>query len=401
MRWLSIIGIGEDGLAGLGDNAKAMIANAEIVFGGERHLDLARAAITGEARHWQSPIGLSIDEIVGLRGRRICVLASGDPFFFGVGSTLSRHIPADEMDAVPAPPSFSLAASRLGWSLQDVALVSVHGRPLELILPHLQPGRKILALTSDGVGPRALADLLVANGFGTSRLVVLEALGGESEAINETTAETFLDRDVNALNICAVEVVAGEGARVLARVPGLADHLFEHDGQITKRPVRALTLAALAPRRGELLWDIGAGSGSISVEWMLADPSCRAIGIEMDSLRAERIGRNALAFGVPDLQVVVGTAPQALGNLPTPDAIFVGGGGSDAGVMEAAMDALAPGGRLVANAVTLEMEALLLQLHAELGGELMRLAVSTAEPLGDMQGWRSSMPITQWVWVKA
>lgn len=402
MRWLSIVGIGEDGLAGLGENAKAMITNAELVFGGERHLELARAAITGEERAWQSPFSESVDEVVALResGKRVCVLASGDPFFFGVGSTLSRHVPAEEMDVVPAAPSFSLAASRLGWTLQDVTLVSVHGRPLELILPHLQPGRKILALTSDGVGPRSLADLLVANGFGTSPLVVLEALGGASEAINQTTAETFLDRDVNALNICAIEVVANADARVLARAPGLADALFEHDGQITKRQVRAITLSALAPRRGELLWDIGAGSGSVSIEWMLADPSLRAIAIESEPLRAERAGRNARAFGVPDLRLVVGKAPEALANLPVPDAVFIGGGGSDDGVMAAAMHGLRPGGRLVANAVTLEMEALLLTLHATHGGELARLSFSAAEPLGGMLGWRSAMPITQWVWVK-
>jgi precorrin-6Y C5,15-methyltransferase (decarboxylating) len=328
------------------------------------------------------------------------VLASGDPFFFGVGATLSRHIPVDEMLVLPAPSSYSLAASRLGWPLQDVATISLHGRPLDLIRPHLHGGRKVLALTSDGEGPAALAQLLTASGFGQSRLTVLEALGGREERVTHHIAKAFSLPNTNALNICAIDVVAGEGARVLPCVTGLDDSLFEHDGQLTKREIRAVTLSALAPRRGELLWDIGAGSGSISIEWMLADPSMRAIAIEAVGERAARIRRNAENFGVPGLTVVDGIAPTALAGLPTPDAIFVGGGGSEEGVLPAAIASLRRGGRLVANAVTTEMEAMLISAQAQHGGSLIRIDIARAVPVGTMTGWRPAMPVTQWSWVK-
>ena len=400
MSWLSIVGIGEDGLAGLGAAARAAIANAEIVFGGTRHLDLAAAAITGDARPWLSPFSDSIDAILALRHRKVCVLASGDPFHYGVGATLARHIDASQMAVYPAPSSFSLAAARLGWPLQDVLSLSLHGRPLDLIRPHLHTGARILALTSDEHGPAALARLLTEAGFGISIVTVLEALGGPNERVRSHVAMSFALTDIDKLNICAISVVALPGARVLPLTPGLDDALFEHDGQITKREVRALTLAALAPRRGETLWDIGGGSGSVSIEWMLADPSLRATAIEADPERAARIARNAGAFGVPDLTVITGTAPAALSGLEPPHAIFIGGGGSDPGLFDAAVTALRPGGRLVANAVTLEFEALLLARHAELGGSLTRIAIARADAVGSMSAWRPAMPITQWVWVK-
>jgi len=400
VRWLAVVGIGEDGVAGLGEMARQRIAEADIVFGGARHLELARSLIRGEARVWETPFARNIEAVLAARGRKICVLASGDPMHFGVGATLARHVPAEEMAVFPAPSAFSLAAARLGWALQDVVPLSLHGRPLELVRPHLHHGARILALTSDENGPAALARLLSETGFGGSRLVVLEALGGERERIREAAAEGFDLADIDPLNICAITVEAEAEARSLPLTPGLADALFEHDGQITKRAVRALTLAALAPRRGEILWDIGAGSGAIGIEWMLADPSLRAIAIEADADRAARIARNARALGTPDLAIVTGAAPAALADLPRPDAIFIGGGGSDAGVMEAAMDALPVRGRLVANAVTLEMERLLLDLHARLGGSLSRIDIAQAAPLGGMTGWRPAMPITQWIWVK-
>jgi precorrin-6Y C5,15-methyltransferase (decarboxylating) len=339
-------------------------------------------------------------EVRALRGRRVAVLASGDPFLHGVGATLARAVDAAEMTVIPAPSAFSLAASRLGWTLQDVETVSLHGRSIDLLRPLLHPGRRVLALTSDGTGPAAIAELLAENGFGASRLTILEALGGPDERITTQIAENFVASDFNSLNVVAIEVDAGCDARILPLAPGLDDSLFEHDGQITKREVRALTLSALSPRRGELLWDIGAGSGSISIEWMLADPSMRAIAIEAEAERAARISRNASSCGVPALQIMEGRAPEALSGLTQPDAIFIGGGGSDSGVIEAAIGALPAGGRLVANAVTLEMEALLLQGHAELGGDLVRLAVSRAAPVGTMTGWRPAMPVTQWKWVK-
>jgi len=399
-RWLSIVGIGEDGVKGLGENARNAISSASTVFGGRRHLELAAPLITGEARAWPTPFDATMRDVVALRGQKVCVLASGDPFFFGVGATLSRQIPAEEFIAYPAPAAFSLAASRLGWPLQEIETVSLHGRPLDLIRPLLHPGRRIIALTSDEKGPAELAALLTGTGFGPSRLTVLEALGGETERVRSAQAIEFALPNIDVLNVVAVEVEAEAGARILPRGFGLDDSLFEHDGQITKREIRALTLSALAPRRGELLWDIGAGSGSIGIEWMLADPSLRAIAIEANAERSARIARNAASFGVPALKLVEGQAPAALAGLPTPDAIFIGGGGSNPGVLDAAGDAMKPGGRLVANAVTLEMETVLLAAQARLGGELIRIEVSRAGPIGSMQGWKPAMPVVQWSWTK-
>lgn len=398
--WLSIVGIGEDGLAGLAENARRAIEAAEVVFGGKRHLELAFDAITGEARPWPVPFDVGMTEVVALSGRKVCVLASGDPFFHGVGVTLLRLVDPIEVITYPAPSSISLAASRLGWALQDTACISLHGRSIDLIRPHLHAGAKIIALTSDASAPALIASLLKEAGFGRSTFHLLEALGGTRENARTTTAQDFASADVDPLNVVAIEVVADEAARILPFASGLDDALFEHDGQMTKREIRAVTLSSLAPRHGELLWDIGAGSGSIGIEWMLSHPSLRAIGIEQNTERAERAMRNAEAFGVPGLDVVIGTAPDAFEGLPTPDAIFIGGGGSEAGVLEGAISALKPGGRLVANAVTLEMEAMLLSAQSRLGGSLIRLEVARASPVGQMQGWRAAMPVTQWAWVK-
>jgi precorrin-6B C5,15-methyltransferase / cobalt-precorrin-6B C5,C15-methyltransferase len=399
-RWLSIVGIGEDGVEGLTPTARGLISAAEIVFGGKRHLALAAPLIRGAARPWPSPFERGIDEVLTHRGQDVCVVASGDPFLYGVGSVLSRRVDPQEMLVVPAPSAFSLAAARLGWPLPDTTLLSLHGRELDLVRPHLQPGAHILALTSDGEGPAMLARLLAETGFGASRLTVLEALGGPRERIRTSTAEFFDPGKVDALNTVAVEVVAASDARVIARAPGLRDDLFEHDGQITKREVRAMTLSSLAPRRGELLWDIGAGAGSVAIEWMLADPSLRAIAIEARADRAARITRNAAALGVPGLEVIEGAAPAALDGLAPPDAIFVGGGATEPGVLGTAMAALRPGGRLVVNAVTLDTEALLLARHAAMGGELIRIAIERAGTIGGRSGWRPALPVTQWVWVK-
>ena len=400
MSWLSIVGIGEDGLPGLGEAAKAAIGEAEVVFGGQRHLELARPANTGDSRPWLSPFSASVDAIIELRGRRVCVLASGDPFHYGVGATLARRIDASQMLVYPHPSSFSLAAARLGWALQEVVTLSLHGRPIDLIRPHLHAGTRILALTSDERGPVEIAKLLTDAGFGISLVTVLDALGGPDESVRSQVAMNFAMENISPLNICAVSVVALPGARVLPLTPGLGDALFEHDGQITKREIRALTLSALAPRRGETLWDIGAGSGSVAIEWMLADPSLSATAIEADPERAARIERNSIACGVPDLRIMVGKAPAALEGLDPPHAVFIGGGGSDPGVLDAAIAALRPGGRLVTNAVTLELEALLLARHAGLGGSLARLSVDRAGAVGGMTAWRPAMPIVQWVWVK-
>lgn len=395
---MSIVGIGEDGLDGLSPAARAAIEQAEIVFGGARHLALAGAAVKGRTEIWPSPF--NVDKVLSLRGRNVCVLASGDPFLHGVGATLARHVSAAEMRVLPAPSSFSLAASRLGWPLGEVTCPTVHGRALDLIRAHLHPGRRLLVLTSDGAGPSEIAELLTESGFGGSVLHVLEALGGPRERVRRATAAAFDPADIDPLNLVGIEVAAGEGARIIPLTPGLPDDLYENDGQLTKREIRALTLAALAPRRGELLWDVGAGAGSIGIEWMLADPSLRAIAIEERPERTARIRRNAASLGVPGLEVVEGQAPGVLAGLPAPDAVFIGGGASEPGVLDAAITALRPGGRLVVNAVTLETEALLIAQHALRGGELTRLSVARAAPVGGLTGWRPAMPVTQWSWVK-
>ena len=391
--WLAIIGIGEDGRNGLTPAAVARLAQAECVFGGARHLRLA-APLPMRTLPWPSPIDNALPEIEAMRGRAVAVLASGDPFFFGIGSLLARRFSPDEIIAFPAPSAFSLAAARLGWALQDAACVSLHGRPLEAILPQLQPDAKILALSWDGRTPKRLSDLLGQRGFGGSRVTVLEAMGGPNErriafAAREAPSASFAD-----LNTIALDVVAEVNALIIPRAPGLPDAWFDNDGQITKRAVRAITLSALAPRRGELLWDIGAGSGSVGIEWMLADCANRAIAVEQNAERAERIRRNALHLGVPELSVEPADAEEAMSRLPPPDAIFIGGGGPK--LFAPAFAALKPGGRLVVNAVTLQTQAALVEARARWGGDLTQIAISEAEPVGRFDGWRAAMPVVQW-----
>jgi precorrin-6Y C5,15-methyltransferase (decarboxylating) len=397
-RWLSIVGIGEDGVAGLSPVAQKLIASAALVVGGKRHLGLADGLISGRRLAWPSPIGAALPEIERHRGQPVVVLATGDPFHYGVGDLLLRTIPAGETLCLPQPSAFSLAAARLGWSLQDVALVSLHGRALEGIVRHLQPGARILALSWDGETPAGLARLLVGRGMGRSKLTVLEAMGGPCEHVRSTTAEAFDLENVAALNTIALEVAASDGATVPGLAPGLDDALFEHDGQLTKREVRAVTLSALAPHPGELLWDVGLGAGSVAIEWLLRHPSLKAIGIEDRAERAMRAARNAAALGAPDLVVVQKRAPDAFAGLPAPDAVFLGGGLSDPGVFESAWSALKPGGRLVANAVSLQSEVRLIELFQRHGGELVRLAVARAGKAGNgsVLVWRPAAPIVQW-----
>ncbi len=395
--WLAIVGIGEDGRAGLSPAAAAALDTAEMVWGGRRHLALA-APLRAETRAWPSPIDAAYPEILARRGRPTCILATGDPFHYGIGAEIARLVPPGEFRAYPQPSAFSLACARLGWSLPDCACLTLHGRALPLILPHLQPGARLLVLSWDGTTPARVAALLTAGGFGRSRLIVLEAMGGPRERVRGATAERFELAGIDPLNTLAVAVEADPGARVLALSPGLPDALFENDGQLTKAEIRAVTLAALAPRRGGRLWDVGGGAGSVAIEWMLRHPAMRAVAVEARAERAARIQRNADDFGVPGLDVVEGTAPEALAGLAPPDAVFIGGGVSDPGVIAAACAALRPGGRCVANAVTLEGEASLLAAFRERGGALRRLAISRADPVGGMHGWRSAMPVTQWVW---
>jgi precorrin-6Y C5,15-methyltransferase (decarboxylating) len=398
-RWLAIVGLGEDGIDGLPPAARTMIAQAALVVGGERHLGLL-GPVGAETLVWPSPIEGALDAIETWRGRPVCVLASGDPFFFGVGTMLMRRFSPSEIVCLPAPSAFALAAARLGWSEQDCALLSLHGRPLEAIVPHLQPKARILALSWDGATPARLAALLATRGMGRSRLAVCEAMGGPRERVRGSEAESFALADVADLNTIALEVVAGRDARILPRAPGLPDNWFEHDGQITRRDMRAITLSALAPQRGELLWDVGAGSGSVAIEWMLADPANRAFAVESRPDRAARIARNALALGTPSLALVAGTAPHALDGLPEPDAIFVGGGATAPGVMDRVVDSLRAGGRVVVNAVTLETQAAAVEWRASWGGDLVQVALAHAEPVGRFSGWRAAMPIIQWRWTK-
>jgi precorrin-6B C5,15-methyltransferase / cobalt-precorrin-6B C5,C15-methyltransferase len=398
-RWLAVVGIGEDGVDGLSPAARRLVAQASFVVGGKRHLALA-GPIGAETLVWPSPIENALEVIEAHRGRPVCVLVTGDPFFFGVGAMLMRRFAADEMICVPAPSAFALAAARLGWSEQDCAMLSLHGRPLEAIVPHLQPAARILALSWDDATPAKLAALLAARGMGETKITVCEAMGGERERVRTTEARSYALDNVAALNTIALEIVVDRGARVLPRAAGLPDDWFEHDGQITKREVRAVTLAQLAPCRGELLWDVGSGSGSVAIEWMLADPANHAVAIEARHDRAARVARNALAFGVPHLSVVTGEAPQAFADLPAPDAIFIGGGAGAPEMIERAIDVLASGGRLVVNAVTLETQAALVDWLARHGGELTQIAVAHADRIGRFSGWRAAMPVVQWRFVK-
>jgi len=397
--WLSIIGIGEDGAAALAPAARALVSHATLIVGGARHLALV--GDTGAQRlQWPTPLANALPRILAQRGKPTVVLASGDPFFYGVGDLVSRHVAREEIFCVPGVSAFSLAASRLKWSQQDCALVSLHGRAFERITPYLQPRARIIALSWDETTPARLAEHLVSLGMGASRLHVLEHLGGARERVRTCQAHDFGLNDVAALNTVAIEVEAATGARIIPLTPGLPDDWFENDGQLTKREIRAITLSALAPRKGETLWDIGAGSGSISIEWMLTNPANRAIAIERDASRAARISRNALGLGVPDLEIVTAAAPQALSNLCAPDAIFIGGG-ADAETLNSVWNVLPANGRIVVNAVTVETQALLAQTYTDKGGELLHLQISRARPLGRFHGLDPAMAVMQWRAVKS
>ncbi len=387
--WLTVVGIGEDGMDGLGTAARAAIADAAVLIGGPRHLAMVPGVPGQERLAWPSPF--SAEPVLARRGRPVCVLASGDPMFWGVGATLARLLPAVEMRVLPAPSAASLAAARLGWPLQEVLVLSATGRPLEQVHRHLHPGARLLVLAGGGGDPARLARLLRDGGFGASRLVVLEHMGGARERRLESSAADWPHAQCAGLLVMAVECQGGPCRSGLA---GLPDDAYRHDGQLTKRDVRAVTLALLAPLPGELLWDVGAGSGSIGIEWMRCHPSCRAIAIEADESRQALIAHNRDALGVPGLHLVAGSAPEALAGLATPDAVFIGGGVTVAGVLETCWQALRPGGRLVANAVTLQSEALLTTWQARIGGTLTRLAVAHAGQLGRFDVWRTAMPVT-------
>ncbi len=385
--WLAIIGLGEDGLAGLPDASRDALARAEVVFGGQRHLDLVQAGTRGQP--WLVPFDTA--PVLALRGRRVAVLASGDPFWFGAGGSLAADLTPADWVAHPAPSTFALAAARLGWRLEEVTCLGLHAQPLPRARPHLTQGTRQICLMRDGAAVAEFAAYLCALDLGPSTLTILERLGGAQERIRQTTAAAAPLVGIAAPVAVAVEVAGGKG---LPRGFGLPDDLFAHDGQITRAAVRAITLAALSPRPGARLWDIGAGSGSVSVEWCLAGGA--AYAIEPCTTRLANIATNAAAFGVDHRMVVLhGAAPKIVGSLPPPNAVFLGGGCSEA-VLQTVWQAMPDGARLVANAVTLETEALLAVWHAARGGTLLRIELAEATPLGPKRGWTPGRPIVQW-----
>ncbi len=397
--WLHVVGIGAEGMAGLAPAARAALDRAEVIVGGARHHALTDG-LAAERIAWPSPFDALIERLAALRGRAVAVLATGDPLWFSVGERIAAAFPEAERRLYPAVSAFQHAACRMGWPMASLACLSAHGRPVEALVPHLQPGARLLVLADGPETPARLGRLLAGRGMGGSRLAALAAMEGPDESRTEGTAVDWAGgRPAPAFHTLAVEVVAGPGAPLAPAVPGLDDALFAHDGTMTKREVRAATLAKLMPMPGGLLWDIGAGAGSVAIEWLRAAPRTAAIAIEPREDRRALIAENARRLGTPALEIVAGAAPQALAGLPAPDAVFLGGGLSEAAVA-VALAALRPPGRLVANAVTLESEALLARLAAAHGGELVRISTARAEPLGGVTGWRPAMPVTQWSLVR-
>ncbi len=390
-KWLSVVGLGEDGLAGLSPAGRSLFDQAEILVGGRRHLDLV--ADHRQQIAWATPITETIAQILEYRGRAVCVLASGDPLWYGIATTLLNFVPIAEMTIVPNQSAFSLACSRLGWPLTEVETLSLCGRPLATLGSYLSAGAKIILLSADTQTPAQVAGLLVEQGFGASEMIILEHLGGPQERCLRAIAQDWSDQVVASLHTIAIQCRGGRG---YSRLAGLPDSAYRHDGQLTKREIRAITLASLAPQPGQLLWDVGAGCGSIAIEWCRSHPRCLAIAIEQDPDRLGYIAANATALGVPRIKIISGLAPAALAGLTPPDAIFIGGGLTEPGMFAACWAALTPGGRLVANAVTIASEQILLQLQQQWGGELTRIAIQRAEPIGKFLGWKAGSPITQW-----
>ncbi len=399
-KWLYIVGISESGWADLSQSARGAIDRATILVGGNRHLNMLDPLDRRERIVWTSPIADTIESILQYRGTPVCILASGDPLCYGIGVTLLRQLPISEMTIIPAPSTFSLICARLGWSLTDIETLSLCGRNPDLLTGILTPGAKLAILSAGADTPQIVANLLVKQGYGDSRITVLEHLGGDRERTISGIAKSWSNSDIAALNAIAIECIISSGIAPLNRLPGLPESAYHHDGQLTKREVRAITLAALAPLPGELLWDVGAGCGSISIEWLRSHPRCQAIAIEQHSHRLQFIADNMAALGTPHLQLVEGKAPTALQNLPTPDAIFIGGGVTTPGILDACWLSLRSGGRLVANAVTVDSELQLLQWHQQLGGELTRIAIQRTQPIGGFLGWKPLIPVTQLVVVK-
>ena len=396
-KWLHIVGIGEDGMDGLTPATRTIVETAEVIIGGERHHQLS-VNITATRVAWPSPFDALIETLHGFSGKRVVVLATGDPLWFSVGARIGRSIDPSQIVYHPQLSAFQLTAARMGWSLADVETLTVHGRPVHQMVAFIQPDQRLIILTTGAETPAQIATFLTERGFGQSQMTVLASMGGDSEQRFDGTAADWA-HEVPAFNTLAVHCIAAPDAALLPRVPGLDDSLFHSDGTMTKQEVRAATVAKLMPMRGALLWDIGTGSGSVAIEWMRAARYARALGIEPRADRRAMAAENALALGAPKLQLIEGEVPAALSGLDAPDAIFIGGGLSHE-VFDIAWSNLRPLGRLVANAVTLESEAILIDLHKKHGGELVKIGVQRAEPVGRMTGWRPSMTVTQWSLVK-
>ncbi|TAG91593.1 MAG: precorrin-6y C5,15-methyltransferase (decarboxylating) subunit CbiE [Oscillatoriales cyanobacterium] len=399
-KWLSVVGIGEDGLSGLSAIARCLLDRAQVIVGGARHLAMLAADDTREQLLWTSPLQATVDEIVRRRGESICVLASGDPMCHGIGVTLSRWIPISEMNVIPTASAFSLICARLGWALADVETFSLTNRPVSSIALSLYPGARLLVLSADRHTPDLVAKMLTIRGFGCSLMTVFERMSGDAERRIEGVAAAWNESDLADLNAIAIAVAADRETAIFPRTAGLPDSAYLHDGQLTKREIRAVTLSTLAPVPGELLWDVGAGCGSIAIEWMRSHRGCRAIAIERHPTRLQYIAENASNLGVSELKIIAGSAPDALANLPQPDAIFIGGGVTAEGLLETCWDALGEGGRLVVNAVTIESELKVLQWHSLHGGELIRIGIQRVGAIGSFQGWKPLAPVTQWAVVK-
>lgn len=395
-----VVGIGADGWEGLAPRAQAAVREAEVLMGSPRQLALIPESAAKRVP-WPSPM---LPALPGLfdehRERRVCVLASGDPMFHGIGVTLGRVLGPERLQVIAHPSSVSLACARLGWPLHETTTVSLVNRDVRTLAANLVDGRRLLVLANDERTPAAVAHLLSEHGFGDSALVVLEQLGGPAERVVDGRAGSWDRAPGDPLNVIALELRASEAALRLTRTPGLPDSAYRGDGQMTKHEVRALTLSALAPAPGELLWDVGGGSGTIGIEWMRTDPQCRAVAFEREDARVEQIVGNAARLGVPTLRVL-GAAPAAFADeASVPDAVFVGGGVTQDGMLDDCWTRLRPGGRMVVNAVTAESEALVLQWHARHGGDLRKFQIYRGEPLGGFTAWRPQLPVAQWSVVK-
>jgi precorrin-6Y C5,15-methyltransferase (decarboxylating) len=402
-HWLSIVGIGEDGYDGLNAEARQAIAHGEVLYGGARHLALVPTAASQATRiPWPSPMAPAVQQILTEhRGeKKVTVLASGDPMLHGVGVSLTRDLVPTEFSVLPQVSALSLACARLGWSIAETILITLVNRPIEQLVRHLYPGQRIVIFSEDGSTPATVAQFLTNSGYGLSRIHLFENLGGPSERSASELAASWWAEQCARLNLIAVLCNTDTTAKPLSLVPGLPDDAFDTDGQLTKREVRAVTLASLAPLPNQTLWDVGAGTGSIGIEWMRHHPSCSCTAFEAREDRAIRIRKNAARLGVPTLKVVHGTAPAAFAGERPPDTIFIGGGVSNDDVFDACWTMLSSGGRLVANAVTLQSEASLAARHTLHGGDLTRMMVSRADLIGESHVWRPMMPITQWAVTK-